>query len=62
MPVSTVRRIVFAQESGQQLPIALDSMGYNPDQEKVSRPQGYHTYHWLQTAYGEGIIHFDNKK
>lgn len=62
MPVSTVRRIVFAQESGQQLPITLDSMGYNPDQEKVSRPQGYHTYHWLQTAYGEGIIHFDNKK
>lgn len=62
MSASAVRRIVFAQESGQQLPITLDSMGYNPDQEKVSRPQGYHTYHWLQTAHGEGIIHLDNKK
>lgn len=56
------RRIVFAQESGQQLPISLDSMGYNPDQEKVSRPDGYHVYHWLQTAEGEGIIHFEHKK
>lgn len=55
------RRIVFAQEGGQHLPITLDSMGYNPDQEKVSRPDGYDTYHWLQTSEGEGIIHFDNK-
>lgn len=62
MSLDAVRRIVFAQESGQLLPITLDSMGYNPDQEKVSRPQGYHTYHWLQTAYGEGMLHFDNKK
>ncbi|WP_339253763.1 AraC family transcriptional regulator [Paenibacillus sp. FSL P2-0136] len=62
MSLDTVRRIVFAQESGQLLPITLDSMGYNPDQEQVSRPQGYHTYHWLQTAHGNGMIHFDNKK
>lgn len=62
MSLDAVRRIVFAQESGHLLPITLDSMGYNPDQEQVSRPQGYHTYHWLQTAYGEGILHFDNKK
>lgn len=41
MSLDTVRRIVFAQESGQLLPITLDSMGYNPDQEQVSRPQGY---------------------
>jgi AraC-like DNA-binding protein len=56
------RRIVFAQENREHLPITLDSMGYNPDQEKVSRPDGYHVYHWLQTAAGEGIIHFENKK
>ncbi|QSF45727.1 AraC family transcriptional regulator [Paenibacillus tianjinensis] len=56
------RRIVFAQENREHLPITLDSMGYNPDQEKVSRPDGYHVYHWLQTASGEGIIHFENKK
>lgn len=62
MADSDYRRIVFAQEGGQQLPITLDSMGYNPLQEPVSRPDGYHTYHWLQTAEGEGIIHFDNKQ
>ncbi len=56
------RRIVFAQDNREHLPISLDSMGYNPDQEKVSRPDGYHVYHWLQTSEGEGIIHFENKK
>ncbi|MEK3771410.1 AraC family transcriptional regulator [Paenibacillus sp. FSL R5-0887] len=55
------RRIVFVHEGGQHLPITLDSMGHNHDQEKVSRPDGYETYHWLQTSEGEGIIHFDNK-
>lgn len=55
------RRIVFAHEGGQHLPITLDSMGYNPEQEKVTRPDGYHTYHWIQTAHGEGTIHFENK-
>lgn len=59
---SAYRRIVFGHVSGQQLPISLESMGYNPDQEKVSRPDGYHVYHWLQTDKGEGIIHFGNKK
>lgn len=62
MPESTYQRIVFAQESGERLPITLDSMGYNPHQEKVSRPDGYHAYHWLQTTQGEGIIYFENKK
>ncbi|ASA25940.1 AraC family transcriptional regulator [Paenibacillus donghaensis] len=61
MPEIAHRRIVFAQDGGQQLPITLDSMGYNPNQEKFSRPEGYHTYHWIQTAKGEGTIHFDNK-
>lgn len=62
MAADTVRRIVFAQESSQLLPITLDSMGYNPDQERVSRPQGFHTYHWLQTAHGEGILRLDGKE
>lgn len=57
-----VRRIVFAQENSQLLPITLDSMGYNPDQEKVSRPQGFHTYHWLQTVQGGGILSLGDKE
>ncbi|WP_156830189.1 AraC family transcriptional regulator [Paenibacillus sp. HW567] len=60
--VTAPRRIVFAQEGGHPLPITLDSMGYNPDQEKVSRPDGYHAYHWLQTSQGEGVIHCENKQ
>lgn len=61
MSSATHRRIVFAPEGGQQLPIALDSMGHYPNQEKIVRPDGYHTYHWIQTSQGEGIIHFDSK-
>ncbi|UQZ34952.1 transcriptional regulator [Paenibacillus sp. PK3_47] len=59
---SATRRIVFGHVSGQQLPVTLESMGYNPDQEKVSRPDGYHVYHWLQTAQGEGVIHIEDKR
>jgi AraC-like DNA-binding protein len=55
------RRIVFTQEGGQHLPITLDSMGYNPEQEPISRPDGYPMYHWIQTAEGEGTIFFENK-
>lgn len=62
MTESAYRRIVFGHVSGQQLPLTLESMGYNPDQEKVSRPDGYHVYHWLQTAEGEGIIHIEDKR
>ncbi|AIQ45164.1 transcriptional regulator [Paenibacillus sp. FSL R7-0273] len=62
MITSLPRRIVFAREGGEHLPITLDSMGYNPDQEAVTRPDGYYVYHWLQTTSGEGIIHFENKK
>lgn len=55
------RRIVFTQEGGQHLPITLDSMGFNPAQENIVRPDGYPAFHWIQTARGEGSIFFDNK-
>jgi len=55
------RRIVFTHEGGQDLPIIMDSVGYNLEQEKISRPDGYPMYHWIQTAYGEGTIHFEDK-
>ncbi|BCG57527.1 helix-turn-helix transcriptional regulator [Paenibacillus sp. URB8-2] len=56
------RRIIFAPEAGSRLPIALDSIGYNPEQERVSRPDGYPAYHWLQTAEGQGLIHFGEQR
>lgn len=54
------RRIVFPHEGGQHLPITLDSIGHNHQQERVNRPDGYETYHWLQTTSGEGVIHYEN--
>ena len=39
------RRIVFPHEGGQDLPITIDSIGHNHQQEKVSRLDGYETYH-----------------
>ncbi|NGM84938.1 AraC family transcriptional regulator [Paenibacillus sp. 7124] len=56
------RRIIFAPEAGSRLPIALDSIGYNPEQERVSRPDGYPAYHWLQTAEGQGLILFGEQR
>ncbi|MDQ0195445.1 AraC family transcriptional regulator [Paenibacillus wynnii] len=60
MPDTVHRRIVFNQEGGQHLPITLDSVGHNPEQEKVTRPDGYPVYHWIQTVCGEGNIYFEN--
>ena len=61
MPHTDHRRIVFTQEGGQHLPITLDSVGHNPEQEKVTRPDGYPVYHWIQTVRGEGSIYFENR-
>ncbi|WP_138493316.1 helix-turn-helix transcriptional regulator [Paenibacillus pinistramenti] len=50
------RRFVFTPAVGQSLPVAVESAGFNPDQEKISRPEGYPLYHWIQTAAGSGSI------
>lgn len=36
------------------LPLYMDSIGFNPDQESVDRSKGYPNFHWLQTIEGEG--------
>ncbi|NBD26248.1 helix-turn-helix transcriptional regulator [Paenibacillus glycinis] len=36
------------------LPLYMDSVGYNPYQEPVDRSKGYPNFHWLQTLEGEG--------
>ncbi|PWV88445.1 AraC-like DNA-binding protein [Paenibacillus cellulosilyticus] len=38
------------------LPIYVESIGYNPEQESVDREEGYPCFHWLETVSGEGII------
>ncbi|WP_084064658.1 AraC family transcriptional regulator [Paenibacillus stellifer] len=55
------RRIQFADEGGRLLPLTMESIGYNPQQEQVSRPDGYHLHHWIETLSGEGILHFGDK-
>ncbi|MCZ8523667.1 MULTISPECIES: helix-turn-helix transcriptional regulator [Paenibacillus] len=44
------------------LPLYLESVGLNPEQERFSRPQGYPVYHWLLTVRGEGVITFDGRQ
>ncbi len=40
----------------QQLPLQLETIGKNPDQETLERPDGYPCFHWLQTVDGEGEL------
>ncbi|MCK8488059.1 AraC family transcriptional regulator [Paenibacillus sp. MBLB2552] len=51
-------RFVFSPAATPDLPLLLESVGYNPNQEKIARPDGYPYYHWLQTAEGEGELTF----
>ncbi|MGM0879679.1 MAG: AraC family transcriptional regulator [Bacillota bacterium] len=38
------------------LPLQLETIGMNPDQETLERPNGYPYFHWLQTLEGEGEL------
>lgn len=49
-------RVVLSPLQSKPMPIYGESIGHNPDQERLSRPQGYPNYHWLQTISGEGSI------
>ncbi|MFC5531389.1 AraC family transcriptional regulator [Cohnella yongneupensis] len=50
-----LRRFV-APTAGELLPLQIETIGLNPDQEHVSRPDGYPCYHWLHTLEGEGEL------
>lgn len=60
MSISAYRRFVFPPSANPHLPLIVESVGCNPDQEKISRPEGYPCYHWLQTDEGEGRITYGN--
>ncbi len=55
------RRYVFTPSGNQHLPLLVESIGYNPSQEKVTRPEGYPFYHWIQTEAGEGRLSYGNE-
>jgi len=44
------------------LPLFIESIGFNPQEEDFARPEGYPYFHWLQTVEGEGIFSFSGEK
>lgn len=46
----------------RSLPLYIDSVGYNWNQEQIFRPNGYPYVHWLHTQEGTGKIEIDGKE
>lgn len=58
MFISPEHQRYFMTSRDQPLPLYIESIGYNGNQEKVLRPVGYPCYHWLQTVKGAGEFRF----
>lgn len=56
MLISPRHQRYFMTPRDQSLPLYIESIGYNGNQEKVYRPAGYPYYHWLQTVKGAGEL------
>lgn len=56
-----IRRVV-APISAASLPVSLETIGINDDQEPIDRPRGYPCFHWLYTLEGEGEFEVGNVK
>lgn len=61
MSARAFTRFVFSPAANPDLPLLVESVGYNPHQEKITRPGGYPYYHWLQTEEGEGELTYGNE-
>lgn len=55
------RRFVLPDDPKRSLPLAVESIGLNPSQERIVRPNGYPVYHWLQTTAGRGMLQFEGR-
>ena len=49
-------KIRYTYTDHHNVPLYLDSIGYNPKELDFERPEGYPYYHWLQTIHGEGVV------
>ncbi|MGP3786325.1 AraC family ligand binding domain-containing protein [Paenibacillus sp. 1A_MP2] len=58
MLIKPDHRRYFMTSRDRPLPLYIESIGYNGNQESVSRPAGYPCYHWLQTVKGAGEFRF----
>ncbi|WP_096190565.1 AraC family transcriptional regulator [Evansella halocellulosilytica] len=47
------KRYTFST-SENTLPLFVESIGFNPQEQDFTRPEGYPYYHWLQTIDGQG--------
>lgn len=59
--MKALRRFVFSPTGNPGLPLIVESIGYNPNQEKITRPQGYPWYHWIQAEEGEGVLTYGDE-
>ena len=50
-----LRRVVYPVPA-EALPLQMETIGLNPEQEPIRRPEGYPCFHWLQTIEGEGEL------
>ncbi|UFT99293.1 AraC family transcriptional regulator [Radiobacillus kanasensis] len=46
----------------KSLPLFIESIGFNPQEEDFARPEGYPYYHWLQTIKGTGTFSLSGEK
>jgi len=54
-------RYELTPSTEQKLPLYIDSVGHNEEQEKIRRDEGYPYYHWIHTIEGAGRITFGGK-
>jgi AraC family transcriptional regulator, arabinose operon regulatory protein len=54
-------RYELTPSTEQRLPLYIESVGHNDEQEKIVRDEGYPFYHWIQTFAGGGQITIEGK-
>jgi AraC-like DNA-binding protein len=54
-------RFELTPSTDQKLPLFIESVGHNNEQEKIVRDEGYPFYHWIQTVEGGGSITFEGR-
>lgn len=55
-----IRRVVPPVPT-DALPLQMETIGINPEQEPIQRPRGYPCYHWLLTLEGEGELRAEGR-
>ncbi|MBP1962700.1 AraC family transcriptional regulator [Paenibacillus aceris] len=54
------RKFFVITETDRKLPLILETVGYENQQQYYKREEGYPCFHWLQTIEGAGEIILDN--